>query len=555
MTINIANVDISTDSFGGWVTRTNQVIFGIKSYAVTTQSNTAPGNAAVSGWFTANVFNVPNTGLIQISTASSNALANATQLMFRTSATSNAIYNANGVSINGGSALLTSTQAKVGSSIINTANVISIDGYFSNVVKVGLTTVNNTIVDTRTSNNIFLKVSNTASFGDSEANVYISRKMLEIYDAPNGLITLPVLVVNSKMTATDLWIQNIHANTIWANTINCNNMSVNTVTSNTYFSGANVTFKSLKIEGNVSITGKGLSFNHSYNGDLNRIYLYNSNTGGIYMARNMYESVLGQDVAANTSGQLLRLVGNALNYYTFTGATAGGTPTLVEEFTASGSGSYFTRSNLGIGIPTNADQRLVVNGAVKMLGSTTGHVILTANASVSSPYTLTLPANTGASGQFLTTEGGSGKTYWVTVPIVNATANLEIWSLGVGTPASGVRGEIRAINNITGYYSSDERLKENITPIVNALAKVKAINGIEFDWTDDYIVDRGGEDGYFIRKHDVGVIAQEIEQIMPEVVVTREDGYKAVKYDRLVALLIEAVKDLSAEVDKLKNGH
>jgi hypothetical protein len=63
----------------------------------------------------------------------------------------------------------------------------------------------------------------------------------------------------------------------------------------------------------------------------------------------------------------------------------------------------------------------------------------------------------------------------------------------------------------------------------------------------------GGEDGYFIREHDIGVIAQEIEAILPEIVATREDGYKAVKYDRIVALLIEAIKELKSQIDELKN--
>jgi len=79
------------------------------------------------------------------------------------------------------------------------------------------------------------------------------------------------------------------------------------------------------------------------------------------------------------------------------------------------------------------------------------------------------------------------------------------------------------------------------------------INGVEFDWTDAYIKEHGGEDGYFIRKHDVGVIAQEIEKILPEVVATKGDGIKAVKYDRIVALLIEAIKDQQKQIDELKN--
>ena len=73
-----------------------------------------------------------------------------------------------------------------------------------------------------------------------------------------------------------------------------------------------------------------------------------------------------------------------------------------------------------------------------------------------------------------------------------------------------------------------------------------------FDWTDEEIERRGGEDGYFVRKHDVGVIAQEVEIVLPEIVAERLDGYKAVKYEMIVPLLIEAIKELKAELDMIK---
>jgi hypothetical protein len=126
-------------------------------------------------------------------------------------------------------------------------------------------------------------------------------------------------------------------------------------------------------------------------------------------------------------------------------------------------------------------------------------------------------------------------------------------SLGVGTAPSGTTGEIRATNDITAYFSSDIRLKTNIIQIKNALDKIKNIRGVEFDWADEYLQNHGGEDGYFVRKHDVGVIAQEIEKVLPEVVAERDDGIKAVKYDRVVALLIEAVKELADQVKELKD--
>jgi hypothetical protein len=125
-------------------------------------------------------------------------------------------------------------------------------------------------------------------------------------------------------------------------------------------------------------------------------------------------------------------------------------------------------------------------------------------------------------------------------------------ALGVGTAASGTTGEIRATNEITAYYSSDERLKENIQKIDDALYKLRTVRGVMFDWKDEVIERRGGEDKYFVRKHDTGIIAQEIEQILPEVVATREDGYKAVRYEKLAGLIVQAINELADEVDEIK---
>jgi len=125
-------------------------------------------------------------------------------------------------------------------------------------------------------------------------------------------------------------------------------------------------------------------------------------------------------------------------------------------------------------------------------------------------------------------------------------------SIGVGTTASATTGEIRATNNITAYYSSDIGLKENLNPIENSIEKIQAISGYNFDWKDEVVKERGGEDDYFVRKSDVGVVAQEIEAILPEACATRPDGTKAVRYEQLVPLLIEGIKELKAEIEELK---
>jgi len=137
---------------------------------------------------------------------------------------------------------------------------------------------------------------------------------------------------------------------------------------------------------------------------------------------------------------------------------------------------------------------------------------------------------------------------------IDTGADVQFDSFGVGTAASGVTGEIRATNEITAYYSSDARLKENVVEISNALEKVSSLRGVNFDWSDEHIEARGGEDGYFVRKHDVGVIAQEVEAVLPEVVADREDGFKAVKYEKIVPLLIEAIKELKTELESVKNN-
>ena len=126
------------------------------------------------------------------------------------------------------------------------------------------------------------------------------------------------------------------------------------------------------------------------------------------------------------------------------------------------------------------------------------------------------------------------------------TSHLKSHCLGVGVNASGVSGEIHAGADIVAYASSDERLKENIKPIENPIGKIAKISGNTFDWIEN-------SDIHSHKGSDIGVIAQEIEAVLPELVTTRENGYKAVKYDKVVALLIEAVKEQQSQIDELKS--
>jgi hypothetical protein len=134
----------------------------------------------------------------------------------------------------------------------------------------------------------------------------------------------------------------------------------------------------------------------------------------------------------------------------------------------------------------------------------------------------------------------------------STTLNSQFNSIGVGTAASTTAGEIRATNNITAYYSSDKKFKENITDIDNAVEIVSHIGGKLFDWTDEYINTHGGEDGYFIRKSDFGVIAQDVQAVFPRAVRVKSDDSLAVDYEKLCALAFAAIRELKAEIDALK---
>lgn len=131
----------------------------------------------------------------------------------------------------------------------------------------------------------------------------------------------------------------------------------------------------------------------------------------------------------------------------------------------------------------------------------------------------------------------------------------QLLRLGVGIAAPATTGQIQATDDIIAFASSDIRLKENIKPLEKALERVNKINGVEYDWIDEHIKKQGGEDGYFIRKHDVGVIAQEIQEILPEVVAERDNGYLAVKYEKIIPLLIEAIKELTQKVKQLESNN
>ena len=167
--------------------------------------------------------------------------------------------------------------------------------------------------------------------------------------------------------------------------------------------------------------------------------------------------------------------------------------------------------------------------------------------------------NTGVSGTIFEARGGISITDALR-PRTNGVYNLGgssyrwnnvfseagNFSSSVSTGNLTVSGTITATGNITAFYSSDKRLKENIINLDGSLAKVLKLRGTRFDWKE------GNKEIHPHSGNDIGFIAQEVKEILPEVVGQMHGGYYGVKYEKLTPILVEAIKELSKKVDELE---
>jgi len=126
----------------------------------------------------------------------------------------------------------------------------------------------------------------------------------------------------------------------------------------------------------------------------------------------------------------------------------------------------------------------------------------------------------------------------------NATSRLRVNDAGIS-----VTGDVSATADVIAYSGSDARLKTNVTIIDKALNKVLQLDGVTYNWNN--IACEKLNKTADIR--EAGVIAQKVKEVLPEVVSEREDGYLGVRYERIIPLLIEAIKELKQEIDELKN--
>jgi hypothetical protein len=190
------------------------------------------------------------------------------------------------------------------------------------------------------------------------------------------------------------------------------------------------------------------------------------------------------------------------------------------------------------------------------------------NGSVPGEITLNPTAASNEGGQIIFKRAvNAGTNDWIIdqYGTTNANARLRIFNttegnginilengfIGMGTSAPSVRlqvaGDIIA-NSIAG--SSDARFKTNVRSITSPLEKVKSLRGVYFNWDQKSFPNKDFSD-----KTELGFIAQEVEKVLPEVVSkdNSPDEYRSVKYDKVVALLVEAIKEQQKQIDSLKS--
>jgi hypothetical protein len=301
----------------------------------------------------------------------------------------------------------------------------------------------------------------------------------------------------------------------------------------------------IKTVNGVSVLGSG---NIQIDGG---VVSFNTRTGAVTLSSGDVTTALGFTPLSNATSYLPLTGGTLTGNITLNAGTANGVPYLNgSKVLTTGSALTFDGSNLGLGVTPSAWSSIFkaidIGTTASFVGSSGGANLFNNAWFNGSNYIYKTTAaatrylqSSGAHQWFNAASGTAGNAITFTQAMTLSAAG----GLSLGTTADPGAGAIFATGNITAYYS-DDRLKTKLGGIENALDKVDQLSGFYYEANET------AQALGYKPKREVGVSAQQVQAVMPEVVSPApiDQQYLTVNYERLVPLLIEAIKELRAEV-------
>jgi hypothetical protein len=281
-----------------------------------------------------------------------------------------------------------------------------------------------------------------------------------------------------------------------------------------------------------------------------------ANTNTTQIATTAYVQTELTDLIGGAPGTLdtLNELAAAINDdsdYSSTLTTALGTKLVKSSNLSDLTSAETARTNLGLGSAAVSDTGDFLASSVTTISGAQASAITANTAKVSNIVQTTVSGNAGSVTNGVYTTGtqtiGGAKSFSSAVNIDATTASTSKTTGALIVDGGvGIAGALNVGGDIVAFASSDERLKDNIELISNPIEKVQSLKGVTWDWNSN-------ADELQQSLPNVGVIAQDVEKILPQLVIDRDNGFKGVDYAKLTGLLIEAVKDQQKQIDELKS--
>lgn len=279
-----------------------------------------------------------------------------------------------------------------------------------------------------------------------------------------------------------------------------------------------------------------------------------SEGSNLYYTDARVKTKLNTETAVSGAAQILTLVSIDEDAMTSNSATKLPTQqsvkayvdTKVSALVDSAPGTLDTLNELAAALGDDANFSTTVTNSIATKANSSVQIIagdgLTGGGDLTASRTLNIGAGTGVT--------VSADSISIGQP-VGTGDTVQFAKVGVGGASDAtyelkVTGDIGATGDIVAYVSSDERLKNNVELISNPIEKVQSLKGVTWEWNE--LASEAAK-----QSPSVGVIAQDVEKVLPQLVHDRENGFKGVDYAKLTGLLIEAIKEQQKQIDELKN--